>query len=78
MPVCTLIRPLRLNRNRADGFHEQYGVGQYWFEGLDAYNGYVMHHCRNGRPENDAVRITDPGSPVTIGLPPAPTWRPPW
>lgn len=50
--------------NIAGGFIREYGVGQYWFEGGDAYNQYVMAHCRNGRPENDDVRMSEAGPPV--------------
>jgi hypothetical protein len=62
MPVVTLVKPMRYH-HWAGGI-TQYGVGQYWFEGRDAYNWYVMLHSRDGRPENDDVRITDPGPPI--------------
>jgi hypothetical protein len=62
MPVCTLIKPMRLHC--PGGLQLQYGVGQYWFNGMDAYNPYVLLHTANGRPELDSVKITDPGPPV--------------
>ena len=49
--------------NVAGGFIREYGVGQYWFEN-EAYSAYIMGHCRNGRPENDDVRLSEPGPPV--------------
>jgi|HubBroStandDraft_2_1064218.scaffolds.fasta_scaffold1170271_2 hypothetical protein len=65
MPVCTLVKPMRPNTGYDLG-PLQHGEGRYWFQGLAAYHWYVLLHCRDGRPENDDVRITDPGPPVVV------------
>lgn len=67
MPVVTLVKPMRLQQ--PGGSIYQYGVGQYWFDGLSGYDWYVMAHTANGRPELDSVRITDPGPPVVLTNP---------
>ena len=76
MPVGRVVTPFLLSRG-GNGLYYHFGVGEFMFDQGEAHNAYIRAHLANGRCENDAVPLTNPGKCTLLTVPPASTWSPP-
>jgi hypothetical protein len=45
MPVCTFVTPC--NHQVSGGYVIHYGVGQYWIDGMAAFDWHLMLHMKD-------------------------------